>query len=270
MHTLRLALGACLLLGDTAAQAATPLEAAVAAAHRTPEFVARDPYRHPVETLAFFGVTPRSHVVEIWPGGGWWTEILAPYLREQGRYTAASFVVDGPDPSPYRLRVHGAFMDKLRASPALYDRVQVTHAGPPSSWEIAPPGSADVVLTFRNVHNWINGDYADAMFAAMFRALRPGGVLGLKEHRGAPGMTPEQIRQSGYVPEERVIEMATRAGFRLEARSEINANPRDTRDYPQGVWTLPPTLRLGEQDRERYLAIGESDRMTLKFIKPAG
>ncbi|ULQ47994.1 methyltransferase [Flagellatimonas centrodinii] len=249
-----------------AAAPAVSLLQAVASPERTPAFAARDVYRHPVEVLRFFGVEPDHHVVELWPGGGWWTEILAPYLRAAGQYTAAGFV-PSDDPTAYRDRIQQRFQQQLDGAPERYDRVVVTQLGLPDQWQIAAPGSADVVLTFRNVHNWLKGRYEREVFAAAFRALKPGGVLGVVEHRGDPDMSDADIDQSGYVPEARVIQLAEDAGFRLVARSEINANPRDLKRYAEGVWTLPPSLRLGELDREHYLAIGESDRMTLKFVK---
>jgi predicted methyltransferase len=237
---------------------ASTLEQVIAGPQRTPAFKARDRYRHPLEDLQFFGLRPDMSVVEIWPSGGWWTEILAPYLRAHGKYYAAV------EPASRE----AAFHEKLAAAPQYYDRVVSTEAGPPDQWRIAPPGSVDLVLTFRNVHNWLAGDYAHKMFAAMYRALKPGGVLGLVEHRARPGTTRADWVKTGYVSEDFVIDLAREAGFRLVAKSEINANPKDTKDYPKGVWTLPPTLALGRKDRAKYLAIGESDRMTLKFVKP--
>jgi len=252
------------LLILTCAARAAPLPPApslaevIAGPQRTPAFRARDRYRHPLEGLQFFGLKPDMSVVEIWPSGGWWTEILAPYLRAHGKYYAAV------EPASR----DAAFHDKLAAAPQYYDRVIVTEAGPPGHWRIAPAGSVDLVLTFRNVHNWLAGGYAKEMFAAMYRALKPGGVLGVVEHRAAPGTTRADWVKTGYVSEDFVIELARGAGFRLAAKSEINANPKDTKNYPDGVWTLPPTLELGQKDRAKYLAIGESDRMTLKFVKP--
>jgi predicted methyltransferase len=225
---------------------------------RTPSFEARDRYRHPMQVLKFVGLKPDMSVVEIWPSGGWWTEILAPYLHAHGTYYAAL----------QQSSQDAAFRDKLAAAPQYYDHVKVTRAGPPDHWQIAPPGSADLVLTFRNVHNWLAAGYEKQMFAAMYRALKPGGVLGLEEHRAAPGTTRADWVKSGYVSQDFVIALARQAGFRLVAKSEIGANPKDTKNYPQGVWTLPPTLTLGQKDRAKYLAIGESDRMTLKFVKP--
>jgi predicted methyltransferase len=230
----------------------------IAGPQRTPAFEARDRYRHPLQVLKFVGLKPDMSVVEIWPSGGWWTEILAPYLHAHGTYYAAL----------QQSSEDAGFRNKLAAAPQYYDRVIVTRAGPPDHWQIAPPGSADLVLTFRNVHNWLAGGYEKEMFAAMYRALKPGGVLGLEEHRAAPGTTRADWVKSGYVSQDYVIDLARQAGFRLVAKSEIGANPKDTKNYPQGVWTLPPTLTLGQKDRAKYLAIGESDRMTLKFVKP--
>jgi predicted methyltransferase len=260
--TRTLAAVALLILACVARAAPAPssstLAEVIAGPQRTAAFAARDRYRHPLEGLEFFGLKADMSVVEIWPAGGWWTEILAPYLRAHGKYYAAL-------QPPFR---DAEFHDKLAAAPRYYDRVIVTKAGPPDHWQIAPPGSVDLVLTFRNVHNWLEAGDASKMFAAMYRALKPGGVLGLVEHRAAPGTTRADWVKTGYVSEDFVIRLAREAGFRLVARSEINANPNDTKDYPKGVWTLPPTLALGQKDRAKYLAIGESDRMTLKFVKP--
>ena len=234
------------------------LAEAIAGPQRTPAFKVRDRYRHPLQGLEFFALKPDMSVVEIWPSGGWWTEILAPYLHAQGTYYAAL----------EQSSEDATFRDKLAAAPQYYDHVIVTRAGPPDHWQIAPPGSADLVLTFRNVHNWLAGGYEKDMFAAMYRALKPGGVLGLEEHRAAPGTTRADWVKTGYVSEDYVIGLAREAGFRLVAKSEINANPKDSKNSPKGVWTLPPTLAMGQKDRAKYLAIGESDRMTLKFVKP--
>jgi predicted methyltransferase len=243
------------------------LDQTVSADHRTPAFRERDRYRHPKETLEFFGLRPDMTVVEVWPSSGWYTEILAPYLRADGKYYAASFVVTSENAPAYRLEIAKAFSEKLAKRPDLFDRVVVTELGRPDHWQACPPGTADLVLTFRNVHNWMNADYEAEMFQAFHAALKPGGVLGVVEHRARPGTSREDMKKSGYVTEEHVIKVAEAAGFKLYARTEINANPKDTRDHPEGVWTLPPSLRLGEKDREKYLAIGESDRMTLRFVK---
>jgi predicted methyltransferase len=248
--------------------AAEWLDRALAGAHRAAANAARDPFRHPRETLLFFGLRPGMTVVEIWPGGGWYTEVLAPVLRGRGVLYAAHFHIDGKGP-PYRGRSRAAFQKKLAANPAVYDQVRITELGAPPHVGIAPPRSADMVLTFRNVHNWTAARIDEATFRAFYAALKPGGILGVVEHRAKEGASLEQMIKSGYMTESYVIALAGKAGFKLAGRSEINANPKDTRDHPRGVWTLPPTYRLGEQDRGRYAAIGESDRMTLRFVKPS-
>jgi predicted methyltransferase len=259
----------CVALSQAMA-AESPLEAAIGGGHRTPDYTQRDAARHPRETLAFFGVKPDMTVVEIWPGGGWYTEMLAPLLRERGKFYAAHFNADST--SKYYRESRATFDAKLAATPAIYDRVVVTTFNPPQYVDIAPPGSADLVLTFRNVHNWYMRGGGDERviqaFEAMHRALKPGGVLGVVDHRLPASRALEDQEDSGYMREDYVIAMAQRAGFVLAAKSEINANPKDTANHPEGVWTLPPTLRLGDVDRDKYQAIGESDRMTLKFVKP--
>lgn len=264
------ALSLCASPGPAAAaeDVAALLDRALAGDHRDPANLARDRYRHPKETLLFFGLEPDMTVVEVSPSRGWYTEVLAPVLRERGTYYAAGFGAPGPGLPEMLARVQAGYEQKLAARPDLYDRVILTSLRPAKSAELAPPGSADLVLTFRNVHNWMDNGTVEDVFAAMYRALKPGGVLGVVEHRAAPGTPVQTMISSGYVTEDKVIELATGAGFELVDRSEINANPLDTRDHPAGVWTLPPSLRLGETDREKYLAIGESDRMTLKFRKP--
>jgi len=253
------------LLAATADNDSTALRAAIDGTQRSEQNRARDVYRHPLETLQFFGLRSTQTVVEVSPGSGWWTEILAPYLRDNGRYYAA-----GPNPAAasseeqeYRRR----FAAKLASDPTIYDKVIVTDFAP-GKGDIAPPGSVDVVLTFRNVHNWLQNGTAEAAFVTFYRALKPGGVLGVEEHRAAADAPQDPQAKSGYVREDVVIALAEKAGFRLADRSEINANPKDTKSYPEGVWTLPPTLKLKDKDRDHYLSIGESDRATLKFIKP--
>jgi predicted methyltransferase len=207
-------------------------------------------------------------VVELYPGGGgWYTEVLAPYLHDRGTYYAASY--DPDSTSDYYRKNSKAYTDKLATNPAVYGNVKVTVLAPPEKVDIAPAGSADVVLTFRNIHNWMGDGQAETVFAAAYRALKPGGVFGVTEHRGKPGSVQDPKADSGYVNEDYVISLAKNAGFELAARSEINANPADTKDHPEGVWNLPPALRGGDNDRDKYLKIGESDRMTLKFVKPA-
>jgi predicted methyltransferase len=226
--------------------------------------VARDGARHPVEVLKFFGVSPRHTVVEILPGStGYYMELLAPYLREKGRYIAAD---RDQTAAPQYLADHQRLLARLKAEPALYGKVAVTPFNA-DLHEIAPPGSADFVLTFRNLHNWLERGELEGALRAFHKALKPGGVLGVVDHRGRPGLSQEAQMKSGYVREDTAIALIEKAGFRLAGRSEINANPRDTKDHPAGVWTLPPTYRLKDQDRAKYQAIGESDRFTLKFVK---
>ena len=235
--------------------------------HRTAENKARDVYRHPVETLGFFGLKPDTTVVEIWPGGGWYTEIIAPYVRDKGKYIAAGF---DPDSEIEFIRQAAArYQAKLAEHPELYDQVEPAVLMPPDKLDFVPPESVDLILTFRSIHNWMPRGNQDAMAAAMYKALKPGGVLGVVEHRGIPAVPQDLEAKTGYINQEFAIEIFEKAGFVLNGSSEINANPADTKDHPEGVWTLPPTLRLKEQGRETYLGIGESDRFTLRFIKPS-
>ena len=245
------------------AQDAGSLARLLAAPQRTPANVARDGFRHPLQVLEFFGVRPDSTVVEILPGGGYYMEILAPYLKDKGLYIAADR--DALAPPPY-LADQRKLLARLKAEPARYGKVVVTEFNA-DLHEIAPPGSADFVLSFRNLHNWIARNEAEASLRAFRKALKPGGVLGVVDHRGRGDLPQEAQTKSGYVREDYAIALIERAGFRLVGASEVNANPRDTKDYPQGVWTLPPTYRMKEQDRAKYAAIGESDRFTLKFVK---
>lgn len=243
------------------------LEAAASGDHRSVANIQRNMYRHPVATLDFFGIRDDMTVVEISPGGGgWYTEVLAPYLRENGKLYAASF---NPDSKIEYFRKNAQkFLDKLAARPDVYDRVIVTEFEIPDKPVLQPAGKADMVLTFRNTHNWIRGDTAEQTYQAMYDVLKPGGILGVVQHRGEAHMKGKDWAQKGYVPESEIIRMATEAGFKLVEKSDINANPKDTKDHPEGVWTLPPVYRLKDEDREKYQAIGESDRMTLKFVKP--
>lgn len=248
----------------------TGLQTTLKAGHRDPANAARDNFRHPAETLQFFGIKPNQTVVEIAPGGGWYTEILAPYLRDNGKLYAAH--ADPETTSNYQKRSLAAYKEKLTANPAVYDKVELTVFAPPAKVAVAPAGSADLVVTFRNVHNWWmrgGGDAnVQAAFKGMYDALKPGGVLGVVEHRLPASRPASEQESSGYMHEAYVIKMAEAVGFKLEAKSEINANPKDTADHENGVWALPPTLTNGEKDRAKYVAIGESDRMTLKFVKP--
>ncbi len=244
--------------------AAAPLEAAVAAPTRTAVNVARDKYRRPADTLTFFGIKPTDHVVEVWPGGGWYTEILAPYLRDKGQLT----VVTPPG------RAADSIAKKLAADSTTYDKVVKANFPSVLGGTGVAPGTADAVLTFRNVHNWRMGaynkdaDYSEAAFAEIFAMLKPGGVLGIEDHRLPENMDTARERSSGYMKMSTIKALAQKAGFRFAGSSEVNANPRDTHDYPKGVWTLPPSYAEGDTDRAKYAAIGESDRMTLKFVKP--
>lgn len=234
--------------------------------HRSAANIARNDARNVVETLNFFGLEPTMSLIEINPGGGWYTEILAPYLRDSGQYYAAHF---SPNSTiGYHRPALERFEVKLRENPELYGKVTMRHLFPPHEIAIGPAEGADMALTFRNVHNWIMAGQEDDYFAAFYASLKPGGILGVVEHRAPEGSGMDIMRTTGYVTEAYVKELAARAGFEFVGSAEINANPRDTKDYAEGVWTLPPTYRLGDQDRARYAAIGESDRMTLKFRKP--
>ena len=238
------------------------LQKVIASSHRSATNCARDRDRHPLETLEFFGVSPTQTVVELWPGNGWYTEILAPFLRDRGQLIVTNF-------DPNKSKPAKALQDKLAANSAIFGKVKIATIDPPQKLILAPNNSVDVVLTFRNIHNWITGGYADKVYVAAFQALKPNGILGLEEHRAKDGTSLQDSAKTGYIDEKTVIADIEKVGFKFVGKSEINANPKDTKDYPDGVWTLPPTLRLGEKNKERYLAIGESDRMTLKFIKPS-
>ena len=243
------------------------LEAALAGEHRTERNKARDQFRHPLETLEFFGLRSDMTVVEIWPGGGWYSEVLAPALRENGKFYAAHWPVDSP--RSYVPAALKRYREKLASAPEVYDGVVMAHVGP-GAWEMVEPGSADMVVTFRSVHNWMAEGNAQEFFDAFYAALKPGGVLGVVQHRGDPAAPQDPKAASGYVTEAWVLSLANAAGFETVGSSEINANPQDLRSHPEGVWTLPPNSRLKDTpDGAKYLAIGESDRMTLKFRKPA-
>jgi len=250
-----------------AAPAAAPdaaLTAAVADPARTAAYVARDTARHPAEELAFFGITPKMSVVELWPGGGYWTEILGPYLAAGGgRYTVS---LNAPGDQE-----EDAGVQRWRARVAAQkDRLGTIHESVLGAghFDIAPPGSADLVLTFRNFHNWMDDGYADQALAAAFKALKPGGILGIEEHRGRTDKPQDPKAKDGYVREDFAVAAAKKAGFVLVGSSQINANPKDTKDWVDGVWTLPPTLSQKDKDREKYIAVGEADNFVLKFQKP--
>lgn len=254
------------LTASASAEAALDWDTALSGAHRGEQNAARDGFRHPQETLEFFGIKDNMTVVELAPGGGWYTEVIAPLLVENGTYFAAHH---SPNGSAYARRSLGGFLQKLGETPDVYSGVTVTTLAPPESTIIAPEGSADMVLAFRNVHSWMRGDSLAEVFVAAFTALKPGGVFGIVQHRASDGRDQDAMKASGYVSEDFVIAAAKSVGFKLDARSDINANPKDTGEWEKGVWELPPVLRGNEADREARIAIGESDRMTLRFVKPA-
>ncbi len=253
------------LAAPIAAHAASPtLDQVLAGPQRSDANKARDQYRHPKQTLDFFGIKPTMTVVEVWPFGGWYAEILAPYLRDKGRYIAAAGYPSGEAAT---LKSIDKLNAKFAADPASFGKATVVRFDQ-KTLEIAPAGSADAVLTFRNVHNWVGGGYAPTMFKAFFTALKPGGILGIEDHRLPESRPDADQKSSGYLKTSTIVKLAQDAGFRLVGKSEINANPRDDANHPKGVWTLPPSYQLGDVDRAKYEAIGESDRMTLKFVKP--
>lgn len=249
------------------AQAALDWETALQGSQRSEENKARDDWRHPRETLEFFGLEEDMTVVELFPGGGWYTEVLAPLLVDNGKLYAAHFGLNGG--VAYYRNVLGQYLQKLAADHELYGPVVVTQLQPPEETAIAPAGSADMVVAFRNVHSWLRQDVLEETLEAVHKALKPGGVLGIVQHRASADADPdsETKGRTGYVSQDYLVEVAAAAGFKLAASSDINANPRDTADHADGVWALPPVLRGGDKNREAMLAIGESDRMTLKFVK---
>ena len=246
---------------------AAKLDTILAGSWRSDKNKARDQYRHPKETLVFFGVRPSDTLIEITPGGGWYTEILAPLMKGSGHYVAA--VGKPKNPEGEAARDQSGLQKKFADDAAQYGEAKVVEFDGQAP-SFGPPNSADVVVTFRNVHNWVGAGTAPQMFKAFYDVLKPNGVLGIEDHRAADGANVDETKEKGYLPTDYVIKLATDAGFRLKDKSEINANPKDTKDYEKGVWTLPPTFELGEKDHDKYAAIGESDRMTLKFVKPAG
>ena len=262
---LRFILAAVLIATATgSAEAADKkLKAAIAAPGRAAKNVARDPARHPYEILHFVGLKPNQTVLEILPSGGYWSEILVPFLHARGTYIAAI-----PESGDFPEQVHErvSFQQFQAADPARYGKIKVVDFSPP--YALVKPGSVDVILTFRNLHNWMKRGTEDTIIASFYRSLKPGGILGIEDHRGRTDKPQDPQASDGYVREDYAIALIEKAGFKLVAKSQIGANPKDTKDYPAGVWTLPPVLKLGDKDRAKYLAIGESDRFTLKFIRP--
>jgi predicted methyltransferase len=266
-----LLMAACIALAACASYSsrqstAEELTGILAGSQRSDVNRARDVYRHPKETLLFFGVRPEMSVLEVYPEPGWYTEILAPLLRDKGKYYAAVIAADPS--SSYVTKRLAAYHEKLAARPDLYDKVTVVTL-PVDGGDAVPPGSVDMVLTFRNLHNWMSRDETARVLATFYKALKPHGTLGIVEHRGNPAVPQDPKAKSGYVNEDYAIKLIEAQGFRLLAKSEVNANPKDTKDYPEGVWTLPPSYELGDKDRAKYAAIGESDRFTMRFEKLA-
>ena len=247
---------------------AQKIAAATAGSHRDPQARARDASRHPAETLAFFGLRQDMTVIELWPGRGWYTDILAPVLAEQGKLVVTNY--DPAGPKEYYGTGHAQALLAKLADKKTYGEVEVRTVRPPQDVDLGPDGSADMVLTFRNSHGWIENGYEDEIYGKVYRVLKPGGILGVVQHRAPEGISDvREHAKTGYVPQAYLVEKIESAGFRLADTSEINANPKDTKDHPKGVWTLPPSYELGDKDREKYQAIGESDRMTLRFVKAA-
>jgi predicted methyltransferase len=267
-----LALVASVVVQSGSLQAASleaELSPILADKHRSEANRARDQYRHPIQTLSFFGVLPGQTVIEITPGGGWYTEVLAPLLNGRGQYIAAVVSNEGLSEKAQagNTKRNAALKEKLAAYPSHYGKAKTIEYVAKAP-RLGADGSVDVVLTFRNVHNWSGNGTVEAMFQAMYAVLKAGGTLGVVDHRAKKGIEFKAALDAGYLPEEYVIEQAQKVGFKLAGKSEVNANPKDTKDYADGVWTLPPTLALAQKDRDKYLAIGESDRFTLRFVKP--
>ncbi len=252
-------------LSGCAEQQGDPLDKVIASEHRDAKNVARDVYRHPKETLSLFGINPDMRTLEILPGGGWYTEILAPYLKENGRLAVASF--GDQHPVEYLRNIHNGLMKKFDEQPHVYGKVARGVFKGEDYLDGFQDESFDMVLTFRNTHNWIRLGGVEDIYRSFYRVLKPGGILGVVQHRAEAGSNAKETAENGYVPESYMIELLEGIGFELVDKSEVNANPKDTRDHPEGVWTLPPSYRLGDKDRAKYAAIGESDRMTMKFVK---
>ena len=239
---------------------------AIEGEHRTKENKARDIYRHPKETLLFFGIKLNMSVLEILPGRGWYTEILAPVLKSSGQLTVASFGENHPN--DYLRKAHIRLMKYLDENKKIYEKTNRIVFNEKNDYlKAVDSNSIDMVLTFRNSHNWIRFGNIKDVYKSFHRVLKKGGTLGVVQHRAKKNDSPEKSADTRYVPESYLINLIEEAGFELVKKSDVNANSRDKKNHPKGVWTLPPTLRLGNVDKEKYLEIGESDRMTLKFIK---
>lgn len=271
MSKLVLALTSALTLTASVGVFGQDLEKIVASEHRSEKSVARDQYRNPIETINFFGTKPTDHILEMWPGTGWYSEILAPYVKEQGRYTAATFAIDNVSSEDKRdaswsktaLRYKNKMLNR-----DIYGDVSFTEFSPPQKFQCADPGTVDVAYLVRTMHIWDEQGILLQGLESIFDALKPGGIMAVVQHRGNASTSIGSVAVEGYLDERYVIDVAEKAGFKLAAKSEINANPKDTKDHPKGVYTLLPTLAMGKKDKARYLEIGESDRMTLKFVKP--
>ena len=235
--------------------------------HRSEANSARDQYRHPAETLEFFGIEDGMTVMEIWPGGGWYTEILAPAMRDHGKLILATWDPKVEGQSSYRYELPKRMEKTFTEHPEVYDQVTFQYFSPPESPSLGEAESLDVIVTFRNTHGWVTAGQAQEIFKEFARVLKPGGILGVVQHRAEPGSDPLTSAQDGYVSEAAVTEFAHSAGLELVASSEVNANSSDSKDHVEGVWTLPPSFQLGDVDKDKYAAIGESDRMTLRFRK---
>jgi len=271
MNKLVLVLASAFALGMNFSSLAQDLDEILASEHRSEKSSARDQYRNPKQTIEFFGTKPTDHVLEMWPGTGWYSEILAPYVKEQGKYTAATFSTDNITSDNKRdafwSRTALKYKKKM-SDKALYGDVVFTEFAPPQKYRCAEASSVDVAYVVRTMHIWDEEGILQQGIESIYDALKPGGVLAVVQHRGQASTSIGSVAVEGYLDERYVVEVAEKAGFQLVDTSEINANASDTKDYPKGVYALPPTLAMGKKDKARYLAIGESDRMTLKFVKP--
>ena len=244
------------------------IETAMNGDHRSDKNIARNKFRNPIGTLAFFGLKADMTVLEIAPGGGWYTEVIAPAMRDTGVYVAGSYDIKVEGQPDYRYRQHQSLLSQITDKPELYGQIKVANYSPPESRNLWQENSVDMVLTFRSSHGWVSDGLIDDVYSDFFKVVKPGGILGVVQHRAPADGDVLEWADKGYVPESRVIQAAQKAGFVLDGKSEINANPKDLKDHDEGVWRLPPTFGLGEKDREKYMAVGESDRMTLRFKKP--